>query len=599
MINNRLVRTAFIILIFIGFFLRFYNLRANTQFDWDQEYSVSYPAWEIIVNRHFPLIGAKSQIGDLYLAPLYTYLAAVFYFLFKLDPISGAMLAGFISVSTLISGYFLIKFILNKNIAFFFLLISSTSTYLLDFDRIPWNVNLLPLTSILVFSGLWKLNESKWQTGWLLVGLGGFLGLNSHFSVIILYMAVFLYTIILNRSAFNKYCFIAIGINVIGISPLLIFNLRHNQILTSNLLEFYLSFLNNLNYSNILNIFPFLSTTLGKLFMYDGSNWEKNIIFYLFIAVLFLGRKESNIRLFFKLFFIYLAAYIFVFNLYKREILEYYFAGLYPIFLLGISLIYYYYQKLNTRINYLLLTVLIIFSLRSFIKIQTVNTSGLGVKQQIVKYIKNKNQNQSIHINYDMELSSSYGFNYLLDYYKLYKADFQNAEIKVWLSRPISRYPTQPEYFFGDYALGTNNSLDQIYATKKLILYNGLFQLRIPKQWSILQCQYLDEDRYLLTSNNNAACNDFDSIMDGISIYNLSNCNIWDIASKKPLELGSNIPYYQIDKKELKNDLILNPEIITTAFERNRCIIFNELSRQNSNYSSQDFLEILNTSKKL
>ena len=144
-------------LIISGIFLRFYNLRYHTQFDWDQENSVAYPARNILMTGKMPLIGARTGIGNLYLAPLYSYLAALFYNAFKMDPVAGAYLAAIISVVTILLGYLLTKKIFGQNIAYLFTLFWATSPFVLMFDRIPWNVNLFPLASLLTICGLFTV----------------------------------------------------------------------------------------------------------------------------------------------------------------------------------------------------------------------------------------------------------------------------------------------------------------------------------------------------------------------------------------------------------------------------------------------------------
>ena len=181
--NQKFFYRVCVLLIIIGIILRFVNLRYGTQFTWDQENSVAYPARDIIVNHKIPLIGAKTGVGDLYLNPFYNYLIAPFFALYALDPIAGAVSAGFISLVTILTGFFLIKARVGNIPALIFTLLWSVSPYIIASDRVPWNVNLLPLSTLLLFFGIWEIVDKKSSKGWYMSGLGLFLGATSHMSV--------------------------------------------------------------------------------------------------------------------------------------------------------------------------------------------------------------------------------------------------------------------------------------------------------------------------------------------------------------------------------------------------------------------------------
>jgi 4-amino-4-deoxy-L-arabinose transferase-like glycosyltransferase len=235
--NYALYTLLFTVFIIGGIFLRFYNLRYNTQFNWDQENSLAYPARDILVNHHLTLIGPRTSVGGFYLGPFYTYYVTAFYALFDLDPISGAVSAAVLATITIIFGYILVSSYFGKHIGILFALIWSVSTFVISFDRIPWNVNLFPLCSLLVLMGALLAKEKRYVTGYLSMGIGVLLGVSSHFSVIFLFSIVCTW-LLLHRTLWNKYILILIVCILIGILPLVVFEYRHGFLMTQGTTSF-------------------------------------------------------------------------------------------------------------------------------------------------------------------------------------------------------------------------------------------------------------------------------------------------------------------------------------------------------------------------
>lgn len=610
---NKIIRFFLIASILIGLMFRLVNLRSNTIFNWDQENSLSYPVKQILLDHHYPLIGASTSVGNLHLGPLYPYLAAPVFAVFHMDPIAAPVSAFVFSLMTILLGFYLTYYFLNFDLALLYTSIYSISALIISYDRIPWNVNLFPSASLLVFYGLWgllsirekahdkqdkqKLLGIHWcDFSYILLGFGILLGINSHFSVIFLMLIVISFLLI--HRIFNHKIYITILIVLLAFFPLILFELRHNFLLLSNVQTF--SKISIIGFSKLFyNSISILSLVLisgGKVMLYDGTNWSQSGLTLILISFLYFLSKRTNISIYLKISFLYFIIYILGLTLYSGIVSEYYLVGLLPVFILGYAIVIYNLIRSKNNYQIILMLLFAISTLYSYSTVKQNTLFSLGYKQQVIEYIKNKYPNSSVQLIFDMNLSESFGFNYLLDYYKVNKSDTDNSP-KIWISYPVDRFPGKPEVLFGDYAISTGENVLRIYSTKTVSFYNGLFNMRVPRDWNVVECPYTDMDSYILNKDADSSCSKLPIPKAGITIYNLPNCNIWEMSNLKQLDIGINIPFYVISSKNIPDTLSLNNYIVVTAFERNRCIIFNDLSGNQENFSKQ-FLEIMDSARK-
>jgi len=586
-----------ILLIVLGISLRFYNLRYNTQFNWDQENSVAFAAKEIL-SRHFPLIGARTGVGDMHIGPLYSYLAAIFFLFFRMDPISGAVLSGAISIVTIVSGYFLLKKIYDVSTALHFALIWSVSTYIISLERIPWNVNLLTLASLFTFCGLLLLFKKEMTRGWFFTGLGLFIAINSHFSVVMLLMNVLILSV-WKRELINRKILIGAGWVIIGILPLLAFEMRHGYMMSANFIKFLSS--STSQTGNILQRLTFTTSIIlnivGKIILIDAGSFFGYLSSVIFIFLLLQQRRSYIFRIYIEVLFMYIIVYILGFTLYSGSIPEYYFLGLIPLIVVGFSLLIS--QRENERLNYRIPVILIaiLIFINSFIYVNGIDPNGLGNKQKTIEKIKNLSKGIPVSLVYDMEIDWSNGYKYLADYYNLKVLAKEETKNIYWISYPKRRFPGKPDYIFGDITLGIPDTVSKIFSTKDINMFNNLFTMRVPREWSVLQCPYIDYDKYIITPDNADSCNSNLQSSTGIIVINQRNCNLWDNENKTDLKLNSELTFFSIN--DFITDTMYYPKYITaTAFEKERCILFVDLSNKGSPYISEKMKYLLENIKK-
>lgn len=187
---------AFIALVSVGMYLRFYNFENAINFGWDQ----ARDAWKTsdIIFKYLLLDGPKTGVGQFHLGPLWFYLLVPFFRLTNLDPVGEIYLNILVNIFNFIAIFWVTKKIYNEKAALFVTMIYTFSRYMIGLNQVPWNVSPVPGVAILIFYGIYSVvfeNNYKWIP--IMAFLTG-LFFHLHFSV------VFLIPIILISLLFAK-----------------------------------------------------------------------------------------------------------------------------------------------------------------------------------------------------------------------------------------------------------------------------------------------------------------------------------------------------------------------------------------------------------
>ncbi|MCX6732373.1 MAG: glycosyltransferase family 39 protein [Candidatus Roizmanbacteria bacterium] len=206
-------------------FMRFYKAVDFFTFNFDEEYQALL-AFEQVKHFHRIWIGVSASNIGFYLGPGFTYLNA---FLFKLthgDPVSIAYFAPLLGVLTGFSIYFVSKEIFSKKaatLATIFYLGSSLMNFL---DRRFWNPLPIPFITIWLFYFLYKVQKDTRY----FIGVSFLLAasLHVHLSLLVFWPVVLFYAIKNIKKISLKTWISCIGVYLIVISPLIVFDFVHN-----------------------------------------------------------------------------------------------------------------------------------------------------------------------------------------------------------------------------------------------------------------------------------------------------------------------------------------------------------------------------------
>lgn len=144
-------------LLALHIFLRFYQLEYRMVFNYDQVDS-AWAVKRIIVDHDFPLFGPANKLGSgIFIGPGYYYLISVFYFFTQLDPIAAGLFAGATSILAFFVIFFIGKSLFGVTTALLALFINTVSFSGIEFDRVQWEINFIPLVPLVVFYSLYRI----------------------------------------------------------------------------------------------------------------------------------------------------------------------------------------------------------------------------------------------------------------------------------------------------------------------------------------------------------------------------------------------------------------------------------------------------------
>lgn len=393
--------------------LRLYLLPLRTSFDADQE-EIAFKAKEIISGNPV-LLGPKTSLGGFSIGPGFNYLWAIFSYLLKGDPISGAVLSTSLGVLFIILNYLILKKFFSEKTAIITSLILTVSSNLIEWDQVPWAPSLFNIAELLVFYGIYISNENI--NGLLIALLGLAVGFQSHFAIFLLILPVTLYLIIY-KPLFNKKIIIpGILVLMFVLLPVLVFDITHGFI---NAQKFILIF--NLGVKGegpgLLKLFNTLITMSSNIVL---SQLPKICKILFIIGTLSLISwnvvKDKDKRSWLILSILLLITPFFIFLFYKSNFSEYYLmtAVVPSVLMIGylLSLI-----KRNS-IMFLVVTPIVLINLRNFVLMK--KPMNLYAKEQIVKEIVKIGGTNGYGVSMSgVDPRYGFGYEYLFKYYKAY-----------------------------------------------------------------------------------------------------------------------------------------------------------------------------------
>jgi hypothetical protein len=370
-------------LVIIGFliFIRFYRAADFFSFNFDEEYQ-SHLAFEQIKNFHLIWIGVSASNIGFYLGPGFTYLNA---FLFKLtngDPISLAYFAPLMGVLTGFSLYFVVKEIFNKKAAFLSMIFYLGSSLVNFYDRRFWNPLLIPFITIWLFYFLYKAQkDSRYFIGvsFLLAA-----SLHVHLSLLVFWPIVLFYVIKNIKMISLKTWVLSIGIYLIIISPLIVFDLVHNF----DNLRMPLRYIQNKNIAHLVvsiaTVNNHLTVWLNSLsnYLYITTAGNRLIALFSLIALGYLSYGAIKDRKKRFLLIMILSSVIF-FILYPGNPTEYYLLNFFVLFPIALAL---FFEKVPV-----ILTTLVVVLFITFNSLTVLNSGhaqfGLTVKKAAIEKV--------------------------------------------------------------------------------------------------------------------------------------------------------------------------------------------------------------------
>jgi 4-amino-4-deoxy-L-arabinose transferase-like glycosyltransferase len=284
----------------------------------------------IVFNHHLTLIGPYTSLGGVFQGPIWYYLLSVPTFILNGNPLGAEILMLIISISAMLLAFYFMYKLFGKKAAIITLFLFAVSPEAAAAATYIWNPHPMWLLIILyIFSLFFAIQgKKKWYiVVWLTLGL--MFNFEAALAVFIL-LSFIIYIVIFERKAITNKLFLSgLILFVLLFIPQILFELRHNFLMTRSVLDTFLgqnhglfvkgenkgyldlvlshlqTFYNNFNSAFVkLNYFNFLQVLFLLIFV-GVSIFYKKIKFFSQKEKIFISLVFKSILLVFILSFFY------------------------------------------------------------------------------------------------------------------------------------------------------------------------------------------------------------------------------------------------------------------------------------------------------
>ncbi len=338
--KNKLV---FLILV-LGAFLRFYRISAYTEFLGDQGRDV-LRIRQFVKDGDFMLIGPQTSIGNMYLGPWYYYLITPSLVLANFNPLGPALFNGLIGLFTIWLIYRFGSQWFGKETGFWAAGLLALSPAVIKYSNFIWNPNVLPLFSLVSMWFLWRVwkKDDYKSLIWLAASLA--MVLNSHYLGLLLFPVIAIFLMIKffnlfkqkNVNNFLKFGLVGLGVFMLLMSPLIVFDIKHGFPNFNAFLTFFTQRQTTVNFKFYKGLFDFnqVYNQFISQFLIMKDTWRWSL---LLLPVILLGIwKERKIKTTWLIITWLIIGLIGIAN-YKQHVYAHYYLFLYPSLALLISL---------------------------------------------------------------------------------------------------------------------------------------------------------------------------------------------------------------------------------------------------------------------
>lgn len=460
----RLKLVLLLLLIFLfGFAIRAVEVLTNNYvflFDQGRDYLA---VKEIVFNRKLTLIGASTGLHGIFSGPLWYYLLAIPFILWRGDPYGGQVLMLVLGLITLVLVFWMSKKIFNKKIALIAFFLTAVSRPIMSQSTIIWNPNPATVLIVLCFYFFYQYFSTR-KTVWLFVSFF-LISLIYNFEVTVTIAFLFysfLFLILIDRKTKIKAYLYSTGTLLLGFVPAVMFELRHQFLQTKTILNFFTgrgASLNSPGFSWLVqqdHLKAFWANFEGT-FNHFLPNWGMAIFAILLIlaSVWLLQQKsfskaQKKIFLYFCLF--PLATFVF-YVFYPNAVWQWYLTHLYFVYIMIAAVTGYFLVK---RIKIFRPICFLILALMVFAGFKVLRSryshdffdlrGGAGIKGKIqaIDYIYNDAQGEQFNVLVFTPPIYDYPFRYLLGWYGEKKygyipQDKKEGLVYLWIEPDLNK----------------------------------------------------------------------------------------------------------------------------------------------------------------
>ncbi|MEK7559391.1 MAG: glycosyltransferase family 39 protein [Patescibacteria group bacterium] len=237
-----------LIILLIAAFVRLYRIEDYMTFlgDEGRDVLIVYN----ILHGKLTLLGPTASVGGFFLGPIYYYFMAPFLWLFNYNPVGPAVMVAFFGIATVGLLYKFSSEFFGKRVGLIAASLYAISPLVIAYSRSSWNPNLFPFFSLLTLYILYKgLKENKTM---LFLICGFLLGISMQLHYLAFFLGTIIFAYLLGislvqtflgkvrntlRDCVKQNLLIFSGF-IIGLSPFLAFEARHNIPNTLSIFKF-------------------------------------------------------------------------------------------------------------------------------------------------------------------------------------------------------------------------------------------------------------------------------------------------------------------------------------------------------------------------
>jgi len=387
-----------LVIITIALFFRLYRFEYRYRFEWDQADDANKVTQ--ILTGHLRLIGPQvANENSFFVGPQHYYFLTPFYLLGRGNPYSAAAANILIGTLTAVLPFLLLSHNFLPPTAAFL-----TSILLaINPDLTSWNAMYAPIFSLIVFFFCLKVLKSSISLRQLyfLFFLLGF-ATTTHLANAILIFPT-LIVILVKRPKFNL--FLSAFLFLIPFTPLIIFDLRHQFLNIRQIANLFTS-QTNIDYPSSWQIFR---RGLSMYYLPISPNTQGLLNLLIVLWSSFILRHRISFWFMLLWFF---GPMLFLL-LYHRQISEYYFVPALILIPLSIATLL---SRLLPAICFFLLLFLFYFQFQEFRQSHSI---VLKNKMDIITCLASETKNGPFFLSYDLPVGLNFGFDYILQYYRL------------------------------------------------------------------------------------------------------------------------------------------------------------------------------------
>ncbi|MBI4038750.1 glycosyltransferase family 39 protein [Candidatus Daviesbacteria bacterium] len=416
-----------LLILLLGLFFRIYKLEIFYSWGHDQDL-FAWIAKDILVDYHPRLIGQETSITGVFIGPLFYYLIALSFAVFKMNPLSAAIVTTTISLFTILSIYWVFNKFFGLSAGLIGSFLYAVSPGVVFGDRWVVPTQPTPLWTIWYFYVLFSILNGNLK---VLIPLSILVGLIWHVHIAFIPLLILLPVAFLLSEKRDKLRFslksitISLLIFFVLISPFFAFEFRHNFQQTKSLIG--ATYQDRGDLTGLERLIKVLSSggrALVGTFVLSNTaieleqSFTVTMPFILILITLYLRftriLNKNQVKL---LLVWYLIVFLGQF-LSKRIITEYYFSNLIVIFILILSL---FLNRINIFLRKFPLSIIVLSIYLIVVTVWFINKpddlGGYLYKRQAIEYIKNDVSSKGyrcIAINHiENQKGGATGFRYL------------------------------------------------------------------------------------------------------------------------------------------------------------------------------------------